>query len=81
MEMFAHSPKGPPDVEAHRVEPEEGRQKEEVHRDGCKKRQSIRCVQGWRRRNNNNKLLTQIYLERTIKFRMDCRNATVSKRE
>jgi hypothetical protein len=37
MEMFAHSPKGPPDVEAHRVEPEEGRQKEEVHRDGCKK--------------------------------------------
>lgn len=29
-----NSPKGPPDIEAHGVEPEERRQEEEVHRDG-----------------------------------------------
>lgn len=33
-----HLPKGPPDIEAHRVQPEESRQKEKVHENGCEKR-------------------------------------------
>lgn len=39
-----NSPEGPPNVETHRIQPKEGRQKEEVHTNGWNEKEKSHAI-------------------------------------